>query len=178
MAHSTTAQLGKLLASYLSTSNDALAINFRKHYAPTISATLLQKTKTKRINAAVTEATFIYRHAPKYASRIVMLYQHLLKAKWIAPDTTPDDFFSIFSGQPSTARVKWIDKQAYLYYLIRQLVDLQLIALPQNASVWQIVESHFLNKSSRPFQHFNKQKEPIKAKAAIDKLIEILQPSA
>ena len=48
MAHSTTAQLGKLLASYLSTSNDALAINFRKHYAPTISATLLQKTKTKR----------------------------------------------------------------------------------------------------------------------------------
>ena len=178
MVTTTTNELGRLLASYLYTSNDALAINFRKHYAPTISATLLQKIKAKRINATVTEAPFMYRHAPKHASRIVTLYQHLLKAKWIAPDTKPDDFCAIFEGKPSTARVKWIDKQAYLYYLIRQLVDLQLIAIPQNASVWQIVESHFLNKSSRPFQHFNIQKEPIKAKAAIDKLIEILQPSA
>ena len=41
-----------------------------------------------------------------------------------------------------------------------------------------IVESHFLDKNSRPFHNFNKQKEPIKAKAAIDKIIEILQPSA
>ena len=178
MVTPTTNELGKLLASYLSTSNDALAINFRKHYAPTISATLLQKAKTKRTNAAVTEATFIYRHAPKHAARIVTLYQHLLKAQWIAPDTNPDDFSAIFEGNPSTARIKWIGKQAYLYYLIRQLVDLQLISIPQNASVWQIVESHFLDKNSRPFHNFNKQKEPIKAKAAIDKLIEILQPSA
>jgi hypothetical protein len=40
MATPTNAQLGKLLASYFSTSNDALAINFRKHYSPTISSTL------------------------------------------------------------------------------------------------------------------------------------------
>ena len=157
MVPSTNAQLGKLLASYFSTSNDALAIHFRKHYSPTISPTSPRKPKAKRTTP---------------------LYQHLLKAQWIAPDTNPDDFCAIFEGQPSTARVKWIDKQAYLYYLIRQLVDLQLISIPQNASVWQIVESHFLNKSSRPFHNFNKQKEPIKAKAAIDKLIEILQPSA
>ena len=71
MVAPTTNELGKLLASYLSTSNDALAVNFRKHYSPTNSATLLQKTKAKRINAAVTEATFTYRHAPKHASRIV-----------------------------------------------------------------------------------------------------------
>ena len=31
MVTPTTNELGKLLASYLSTSNDALAINFRKH---------------------------------------------------------------------------------------------------------------------------------------------------
>ena len=144
----------------------------------TPEATVSQKAKTKRTNAAVTEATFIYRHAPKHATRIVTLYQHLLKAQWIAPDTNPDDFSAIFEGNPSTARIKWIGKQAYLYYLIRQLVDLQLVSIPQNASVWQIVESHFLDKNSRPFHNFNKQKEPIKAKAAIDKLIEILQPSA
>ena len=144
----------------------------------TPKASASQKAKTKRTNAAVTEATFIYRHAPKHAARIVTLYQHLLKAQWIAPDTNPDDFCAIFEGNPSTARIKWIGKQAFLYYLIRQLVDLQLVSIPQNASVWQIVESHFLDKNSRPFHNFNKQKEPIKAKAAIDKLIEILQPSA
>ena len=144
----------------------------------TPKASASQKAKTKRTNAAVTEATFIYRHAPKHAARIVTLYQHLLKAQWIAPDTNPDDFSAIFEGNPSTARIKWIGKQAFLYYLIRQLVDLQLVSIPQNASVWQIVESHFLDKNSRPFHDFNKQKEPIKAKAAIDKLIEILQPSA
>lgn len=144
----------------------------------TPKASASQKAKTKRTNAAVTEATFIYRHAPKHATRIVTLYQHLLKAQWIAPDTNPDDFSAIFEGNPSTARIKWIGKQAFFYYLIRQLVDLQLISIPQNASVGQIVESHFLDKNSRPFHNFNKQKEPIKAKVAIDKLIEILQPSA
>ena len=123
-------------------------------------------------------ATFTYRWFGTAPYRITMLYQHLLKAQWIAPDTTPDDFSAIFEGNPSTARIKWIGKQAFLYYLIRQLVDLQLVSIPQNASVWQIVESHFLDKNSRPFHNFNKQKEPIKAKVAIDKLIEILQPSA
>ena len=123
-------------------------------------------------------ATFTYRWFGTAPQRITSLYQHLLKAQWIAPDTNPDDFSAIFEGNPSTARIKWIGKQAFLYYLIRQLVDLQLVSIPQNASVWQIVESHFLDKNSRPFHNFNKQKEPIKAKAAIDKLIEILQPSA
>ena len=123
-------------------------------------------------------ATFTSRWLATNPQHITTLYQHLLKAQWIAPDTNPDDFSAIFEGNPSTARIKWIGKQAYLYYLIRQLVDLQLVSIPPNASVWQIVESHFLNKNSRPFHNFNKQKEPIKAKAAIDKLIEILQPSA
>ena len=132
----------------------------------------------KRTTSRVTNTTFTYRWLATAPQRITSLYQHLLKAQWIAPDTNPDDFSAIFEGNPSTARIKWIGKQAFLYYLIRQLVDLQLVSIPQNASVWQIVESHFLDKNSRPFHNFNKQKEPIKAKAAIDKLIEILQPSA
>lgn len=132
----------------------------------------------KRTTPRVTNVTFTYRWFATAPQRITSLYQHLLKAQWIAPNTNPDDFSAIFEGNPSTARIKWIGKQAFLYYLIRQLVDLQLVSIPQNASVWQIVESHFLDKNSRPFHNFNKQKEPIKAKAAIDKLIEILQPSA
>ena len=178
MVTPTTNELGKLLASYLSTSNDALAINFRRHYSPTFSVPSSQKPKTKRINAVVTEATFIYRYRNKYPNAIPSLYQCLIKAKWIAADTKPDDFCAIFEGQPSTVRVKWINKQAYLFYLIRQMVEHQIVTMPLSATIWQITESHFLDKNSRPFHNFNKQKEPIKAKAAIDKLIEILQPSA
>ena len=178
MVTPTTNELGKLLASYLSTSNDALAINFRKHYAPTISATLLQKTKTKRINAAVTEATFIYRHAPKYASRIVTLYQHLLKAKWIAPDTNPDDFLAIFSGEDTTVRVKWIAKPSYLYGLIRRAIEQELISVPSNGKIWQITESHFVDNHSRPFNDLHKQKESKTAIPTIEALLQILEPSA
>ena len=177
MVTPTNTQLGKLLASYLSTSSDALAIHFRKHYSPILTPTP-RKTQAKRTTHRVTSSTFTYRWLATAPQRITSLYQHLLKVQWIAPDTNPDDFSAIFEGNPSTARIKWIGKQAFLYYLIRQLVDLQLVSIPQNASVWQIVESHFLDKNSRPFHNFNKQKEPIKAKAAIDKLIEILQPSA
>ena len=171
----TSAQLAEL-QNCLQRINDilGLSITISDVHTTHCSSTCPRKRTTPR----VTNATFTYRWFATAPQRITMLYQHLLKARWIAPDTNPDDFSAIFEGNPSTARIKWIGKQAYLYYLIRQLVDLQLVSIPQNASVWQIVESHFLDKNSRPFHNFNKQKKPIKAKAAIDKLIKILQPSA
>ena len=127
----TTNELGKLLASYFSTSNDALAIYFRKHYSPTISPTSPRKPKAKRTTPRVTTSSFTYRWLNTTPQRITTLYQYLLRAQWIASDTNPDDFFSIFSGQPSTARVKWIEKQSYLYYFIRRAVDKELIYIHQ-----------------------------------------------
>ena len=94
MVPSINTQLGKLLASYFSTSNDALAITFRKHYSPTISSTPLHQPKAKRTTPRVTTATFTYRWLTTAPQRITTLYQYLLRAKWIAADTTPDDFFS------------------------------------------------------------------------------------
>ena len=171
----TSAQLAEL-QNCLQRINDILGLSITISDAHNTHRSTIRPRK--RTTHRVTTATFTYRWLATAPQRITMLYQHLLKARWIAPDTNPDDFSAIFEGNPSTARIKWIGKQAYLYYLIRQLVDLQLVSIPQNASVWQIVESHFLDKNSRPFHDFNKQKEPIRAKATIDKLIEILQPSA
>ena len=74
MATPTNAQLGKLLASYLSSSNDALAIHFRKHYSPTISPTSPRTTKTKRPTQRVTNATFTYRWLTTSPNRITNLY--------------------------------------------------------------------------------------------------------
>ena len=177
MAIPTNAQLGKLLASYFSTSNDALAINFRKHYSPTTSSTPPRKPKAKRTTPRVTTSSFTYRWLNTTPQRITTLYQYLLRAQWIASDTNPDDFFSIFSGQPSTARVKWIEKQSYLYYFIRRAVDKELIYIPNKRKKWQVTESHFMDGCSRPFHEIRKQKVPKTAIPTIEKMLEILLPS-
>ena len=177
MVTPTNAQLGKLLASYLSTSNDALAINFRRHYAPTPILTSPRKTPAKRPAPRVTNATFTYRWLATAPQRITMLYQYLLCAQWIAADTNPDDFLAIFSGQPSTTRVKWIEKQSYLYYFIRRAVDKELIYIPNKRKIWQVTESHFIDGYNRPFYEIRKQKVPKTAIPTIEKMLEILLPS-
>ena len=177
MVTPTNAQLGKLLASYLSTSNDALAINFRRHYAPTPILTSPRKTPAKRPVPRVTNATFTYRWLATTPQRITMLYQYLLCAQWIAADTNPDDFLAIFSGQPSTTRVKWIEKQSYLYYFIRRAVDKELIYIPNKRKIWQVTESHFIDGYNRPFYEIRKQKVPKTAIPTIEKMLEILLPS-
>ena len=177
MVTPTNAQLGKLLASYLSTSNDALAINFRRHYAPTPILTSPRKTPAKRPAPRVTNATFTYRWLATAPQRITKLYQFLLHAQWIAADTKPEDFLAIFSGQPSTARIKWIEKQSYLYYLIRRALEKDLIYIPNKRKIWQVTESHFMDGSSRSFYEIRKQKVPKTAIPTIEKMLEILLPS-
>ena len=176
MVTPTNAQLGKLLASYLSTSNDALAIHFRKHYSPILTPTP-RKTQAKRTTYRVTSSTFTYRWLLTAPNRITKLYQFLLHAQWIAADTKPEDFLAIFSGQPSTARIKWIEKQSYLYYLIRRALEKDLIYIPNKRKIWQVTESHFMDGSSRPFHEIRKQKVPKTAIPTIEKMLEILLPS-
>ena len=131
----------------------------------------------KRTTPRVTNVTFTYRWLTTTPQRITTLYQYLLRATWIAADTTPDDFFSIFSGQPSTARVKWIEKQSYLYFFIRRAMDKELIYIPNKRKIWQVTESHFMDGCSRPFYEIRKQKVPKTAIPTIEKMLEILLPS-
>ena len=174
MATPTNAQLGKLLASYFSTSNDALAIHFRKHYSPTISPTLPRTTKTKRTTPRVTNATFTYRWLATAPHRITTLYQYLLRAKWIAADTTPDDFLAIFSGNATNCQIRWTGKKTHLVYLFRLLTDRQYISTPKGIGRWMIVGSHFIDAHSRQFTFLNCQRVPVKAQRAIDHLAELL----
>ena len=123
-------------------------------------------------------ATFTYRYWQKTTMPITQLYQCLLHAKWIASDTTPDDFLAIFSGENSTSRVKWIAKPSYLYTLIRRATEQELISIPTNGKLWQIVESHFVDTNSRSFHNLHKQKESKTAIPTIETMLQILQPSA
>lgn len=174
MATPTNAQLGKLLASYFSTSNDALAIHFRKHYSPTISPTLPRTTKTKRTTPRVTNATFTYRWLATAPHRITTLYQYLLRAKWIAADTTPDDFLAIFSGNATNCQIRWTGKKIHLVYLFRLLTDRQYISTPKGIGRWMIVGSHFIDAHSRQFTFLNCQRIPVKAQQTIEQLSELL----
>ena len=174
MATPTNAQLGKLLASYLSTSNDALAIHFRKHYSPTISPTSPRTTKTKRPTPRVTNATFTYRWLATAPQRITNLYQYLLRAKWIASDTPPDDFLAIFSGEVTNCKIRWTGKKTYLVYLFRLLTDKQYISTPKGIGRWMIVGSHFIDTHNRLFTLLNSQRIPVKAQQTIEQLSELL----
>ena len=174
MATPTNAQLGKLIASYLSTSNDALAIHFRKHYSPTTSPTPSYKPKVKRPTQRVTNATFTYRWLATAPQRITTLYQYLLRAKWIAADTTPDDFLAIFSGNATNCQIRWTGKKTYLVYLFRLLTDKKYISTPKGIGRWMIVGSHFIDTHNRLFTLLNSQRIPVKAQQTIEQLSELL----
>ena len=174
MATPTNAQLGKLLASFLSTSNDALAIHFRKHYSPTISPTSPRTTKTKRPTQRITNATFTYRWLTTAPHRITNLYQYLLRARWIASDANPDDFLAIFSGEVTNCKIRWTGKKTYLVYLFRLLTDKKYISTPKGIGRWMIVGSHFIDAHNRLFTLLNSQRIPVKAQQTIEQLSELL----
>jgi len=177
MATPTNAQLGKLLASYFSTSNDALAINFRKHYSPTISPTSPRKPKAKRTTPRVTTATFTYRWLTTTPHCITKLYQYLLRAQWIASDTNPDDFFSIFTGKESNARIKWIGSNLQLAYLIRIMTEQNYISTPERIGKWTCVYNHFVDKNCRQLPQLSRLHIPKKSKSAVEQMAELLNPN-
>jgi hypothetical protein len=176
MATPTNAQLGKLLASYLSTSNDALAIHFRKHYSPILTPTP-RKTQAKRTTHRVTSATFTYRWLATAPQRITKLYQFLLRAQWIAADTNPDDFFSLFAGKESNVRIKWISSNLQLAYLIRIMTEQNYISTPKRVGKWTCVYNHFVDKNSRQLPKLSRLHIPKKSKSAVEQMAELLNPN-
>ena len=177
MVPSTNTQLGKLLATYFSTSNDALAITFRKHYSLTTSSRPLSKPKAKRTTPCVTTATFTYRWLATAPQRITTLYQYLLRAQWIASDTNPDDFFSLFAGKESNVRIKWTGSNLQLAYLIRVMTERNYISTPKRVGKWTCVYNHFVDKNSRQLPRLNSLHIPTKSKLAVEQMAELLNPN-
>ena len=176
MVTSTSAPLGKLLASYLSTSNDALAIHFRKHYSPILTPAP-RKTHAKRTAPRVTNATFTYRWLATAPQRITKLYQFLIRAQWIASDTNPDDFFSLFTGKESNVRIKWTGSNLQLAYLIRVITEQNYIYTPKRVGKWTCVYNHFVDKNSRQLPKLSRLHIPKKSKSAVEQMAELLNPN-
>ena len=128
----------------------------------------------KRTTPRVTNATFTYRWLPTAPQRITTLYQYLLRAKWIASDTPPDDFLAIFSGEVTNCKIRWTGKKTYLVYLFRLLTDKKYISTPKGIGRWMIVGSHFIDAHNRLFTLLNSQRIPVKAQQTIEQLSELL----
>ena len=131
----------------------------------------------KRITPRVTTATFTYRWLATAPQRITTLYQYLLRAQWIASDTNPDDFFSIFTGKESNARIKWIGSNLQLAYLIRLMIERNYISIPKRVGKWTCVYNHFVDKNSRQLPRLNSLHIPTKSKLAVEQMAELLNPN-
>ena len=131
----------------------------------------------KRTTPRVTNATFTYRWLVTAPQRITTLYQYLLRAKWIASDTNPDDFFSIFTGKESNARIKWIGSNLQLAYLIRLMTERNYISIPKRVGKWTCVYNHFVDKNSRQLPRLNSLHIPTKSKLAVEQMAELLNPN-
>jgi hypothetical protein len=170
----TSAQLGEL-QNCLQRINDILGLSITISDVHTTHRS--SACPRKRTTPRVTTATFTYRWLTTTPHCITKLYQYLLRAKWIASDTTPDDFFSIFSGQPSNARIKWIGSNLQLAYLIRLMIERNYISIPKRVGKWTCVYNHFVDKNSHQLPRLNSLHIPTKSKLAVEQMAELLNPN-
>lgn len=170
----TSAQLAEL-QNCLQRINDILGLSITISDAHTThrSSTCPRKRTTPR----VTNATFTYRWLTRYPNRITTLYQYLLRAQWIASDTNPDDFFSIFTGKESNARIKWIGSNLQLAYLIRLMTERNYISIPKRVGKWTCVYNHFVDKNSHQLPRLNSLHIPKKSKLVVAQMAELLNPN-
>ena len=131
----------------------------------------------KRTTHRVTTATFTYRWLATAPQCITHLYQYLLRAQWIASDTNPDDFFSLFTGKETNARIKWIGSNLQLAYLIRVMTEQNYISTPKGIGKWTWDYNHFVDKNSHQLPNLNRLHIPKKSKMAVEQLAELLNPN-
>lgn len=132
----------------------------------------------KKTEAKLVQTTFVYKYKDTDERiRVIKFYQQLLKAQLIDASTMPEPFLEIFSGKASDAKVKWIGKKAYLYYLVKTMIERQLIKCASGDDHWIITQSHFIDEKNHVILNLNKEKDPKKAMLALNKLVDILDPS-
>ena len=109
--------------------------------------------------------------------RLVRLYQLLVdeRLKMLSPDVSPDDWCALFMGEAKPFTMKWIGKQAHLRYLFKLLIEKSYITFDErSAKQWEILGSHFVNKSGRPFADWDKQHDPKRGAKTLLMLADVL----
>lgn len=127
--------------------------------------------------------TFTYRYNahPEAQRRLCLLYRFLIKEyrearTWIDPDTPPEDFCALFSGERNNKVIVWTETKQHLYGLLKRMKDRQLISIPKGYGIWKITENHFSDRRGKLFFDFNKEHMPQASLSAIDTLLDIIDP--
>ena len=115
--------------------------------------------------------------------RLTILYQYLIKEygdgqSYLAHDTLPEDFYSLFTGEQSKTVLVWTGTKQDLYYFIKRMVERDIICLRTGWYIWQIVENHFSDRRGNPFRNLRNQHLPKVSAPALERLIDILDPAA
>lgn len=141
-------------------------------------STMRKQRQITGTKSKVTDAVFVYTYQDNNAwKRLDYLRQLLTEKEWLDENTTPEDFCAIFGGISSSVKVKWIGAQSQLYYFIKALLSRGLIRCPEGQKGhWIIVSNHFVDRNSRTFKDWNKQKDPKRCKSDIEKMVDILDP--
>lgn len=163
---------------------------------PGKSAGTVPSTTAKQANGKTVEPkkssfflatpTFIYRYLnakPEDAKRLPLLFQHLTKEyregkSYLAPETAPDAFYSLFTGERSDTVITWTGTKQDLYFFVKCMVKRDIIRLPKSWSIWKITENHFSDRHGNPYLNLRHQHPPKIAVDAIEHLIDILDPAA
>ncbi|MCR5573883.1 MAG: hypothetical protein K6F78_03570, partial [Bacteroidaceae bacterium] len=110
---------------------------------------------------------------------ITILYQNLIREKWIDKNTNPDDFLAIFSGTNSTKTIKWLKAKGVLYNLFKKMIEEKLITYPDGQSLMKIISSHFTDKDGKYLTNLNSSYiNGKKNKIDIDNMITLLKLTA
>ncbi len=114
--------------------------------------------------------------------RLSLLYQYLIREyretkSYIAPDTKPDEFYSLFNGEANNNVITWTGSKQDLYYFIKRMVERNIVDIPQGATIWTITQNHFSDRRGNIFLDLRNQHNPQISAEAIERLIDILDPA-
>ena len=107
---------------------------------------------------------------------LTLLFSTLQKEGWIAENSNPDDFLSLFDGKPTDCKVIWNPSvgKGILRDLFQMMVDGHFIAPPPGFGYLRIIESHFIYPNGQYVQGLKGGYTSRKAKATIDTCRNIL----
>lgn len=151
--------------------------------APTPETTTADKPKgkpgrKKKAPRIVTD-TYKYRWIDRQEGqlRLIKLYQLLIdeRFKMLSVDVKPDDWCALFTGETKAFTMKWTGKQAHLRCLFKLLLEKGYITHDEkSAGKWEILGSHFVNKSGRPFSDWDSQYDPKRGAKTLQMFAEVL----
>ncbi len=108
-------------------------------------------------------------------ANLTLLYQQLQKKKWIAQDTTPDEFIELFSGRSSYVKIYWMRSAGALRDLFKSIIDEGLIVCPDGIGYQRILSSHFVTPDGKYILNLNKTYKGKKIAVEIAELMKLLK---